>query len=276
MIASLKAVLGIAERKGCAIPAFNVYNMETVMGVAAAAREARSAVIFQVYSRLFANPEAEYLAPVIHRAIEELDVQAAFHLDHGAGIAEVVKALRLGASSVMLDASELPFEDNAAATGKVVELCRPACVSVEGELGHIGSAKDAVMGEFTKVGEAVRYCEQTGVDALAILVGTAHGRYRKAPSLDIRRIRDIREATGIPLVLHGGSGVPDDQIRESIQAGIRKINFGTDLCYAFLDALFGVSREIVGIDTFMKEPVESVKRFALEKIRLLGAEGSDG
>lgn len=273
MLASLNAVLEIAERSGCAIPAFNVYNMETVMGVARAAEEARAAVIFQVYSRLFENPEADYLAPVILRAIEKLSVPAAFHLDHGTGDAAVQKALRLGATGIMRDASALPFEQNVAETRRVVEACRSVSVPVEGELGHVGLAKDGSMGEYTKADEAADYAARTGVDALAILVGTAHGRYKQAPVLDIRRIGEIRAATGLPLVLHGGSGVPDDQIRAAIGAGIRKINFGTDVCYAFLDAVSAVSRDVVAVDLFMKEPIESVKRFALAKIRLLGAEG---
>lgn len=106
-----------------------------------------------------------------------------------------------------------------------------------------------------------------------MLVGTAHGRYKKPPKLDIERIADIKKATGIPLVLHGGSGIPDDQIVSSIKAGIRKINFGTDVCYSFLDGVFGVSRDIVAIDLFMKEPIKAVKAFALSKINLLGAAG---
>jgi tagatose 1,6-diphosphate aldolase GatY/KbaY len=109
------------------------------------------------------------------------------------------------------------------------------------------------------------------VTALAIMVGTAHGRYKKAPELNIRRIAEIKEKVKAYLVLHGGSGVPDDQIREAIKAGIRKVNFGTDLCYAFIDSLFDVPRSIVAVDLFMKEPIENVKRFAISKIDLLGA-----
>lgn len=273
MLASLQTVLDIAERNQCAIPAFNVYNMETVMGVARAAEKARSAVIIQVYSRLLENPEADYLAPVILRAAEMLTVPVAFHLDHGASEKVVRKALSLGATGIMRDASALPFAENVAETRRVVAQCKAAGVSVEGELGHVGTTKDAEMAEYTRVDEAVRYVEETGVSALAILVGTAHGRYQQAPVLDIQRIDDIRRATGIPLVLHGGSGVPDDQIRAAIGAGIRKINFGTDLCYAFLDSVFATSRELVAVDLFMKESIESVSRFAASKIELLGAEG---
>ena len=146
-------------------------------------------------------------------------------------------------------------------------------MEVEGELGHVGSVNDDSMDEFTSVEEAKDFVEKTGVAALAVLVGTAHGRYKKPPKLDIERIAAIKAATKTPLVLHGGSGIPDDQIVASIQAGIRKINFGTDICYSFLDAVFAVSREKIAIDQFMKEPIVSVKKFALEKIALLGASG---
>lgn len=113
---------------------------------------------------------------------------------------------------------------------------------------------------------------ETGVSALAVLVGTAHGRYKKAPKLDIDRIRDIKNAVKIPLVLHGGSGVPDDQLLAAIDAGIRKINFGTDLCYSFLDKVFETSRDKIAIDIFMKDVIKNVSEFAKSKIRLLGAE----
>ncbi len=294
MLVDLKTILGLAEQKHCAIPAFNVYNMETVMGVARAAEAAKAPAIFQVYSRLFENGEAMYLAPTILRAIETLSVPAAFHLDHGAGDGIVQKALRLGATGIMRDASALPFAQNVEETRRVVQMCAPGGgdssrnpsmapdfsnqrrrlgVPVEGELGHIGSAADETMGEYTDPAEAKAYVEQTGVAALAILVGTAHGRYRQAPVLDIERIGAIKAATGVPLVLHGGSGVPDDQIRAAIGAGIRKINFGTDVCYAFLDAVFQTSRDLVAVDLFMKEAVGRVKEFALSKIALLGAGG---
>ena len=128
------------------------------------------------------------------------------------------------------------------------------------------------MGEYTKVDEAEEFVKRTGVSALAILVGTAHGRYKKAPKLDIERIADIKKATGIPLVLHGGSGVPDDQLISAVKAGIRKINFGTDVCYSFLDKVFETSRELIAIDLFMKDSIASVKDFAMSKIKLLGAE----
>lgn len=275
MLTNLNAVLQIAEAKGCAIPAFNVYNGETTMGVLAAAEEANACVILQMYSRLFAGGEAEFIAPSVVAAAQRSRVKAVFHLDHGADDDAVIRALRYGCTGIMRDASSLPFEENVAATRRVVEMCRAVGVPVEGELGHIGVAKEGVSTEYTRADEAAEYVRRTGVDALAILVGTAHGHYKQAPVIAVDRIREIKEATGVPPVLHGGSGVPDEQIRAAIQAGVRKINFGTDVCYSFLDQVFLTSRELFAIDLFMKEPVQAVKRFALEKIRLLGAEGSN-
>ena len=215
------------------------------------------------------------MAPAIVAAAHRSSVKAAFHLDHGASDEAVARALRYGCTGIMRDASALPFAENIAATKRVVDLCHAVGVPVEGELGHIGVAQDGVSTEHTEVDEAVEYVKKTGVDALAILVGTAHGHYKQAPVIAVDRIREIKEATGVPPVLHGGSGVPDEQIVAAIAAGIRKINFGTDICYSFLDQVFETSRELFAIDLFMKGPVRAVKRFALSKIRLLGAEGSN-
>ncbi|MBQ7032456.1 MAG: class II fructose-bisphosphate aldolase [Clostridia bacterium] len=272
MLVNLKEILDIAEKGSFAIPAFNVYNMETVMGIIEAAEALHAPVILQNYSRLFTNGEAYYVAPIVLAAAKKAKVPVCFHLDHGAGYPEVAKAVRYGCTGVMIDASAYPLEQNIAITKTVTDLCQPMDIPVEGELGHVGSVNDAEMGEYTKVDEAIQFVNETSVVALAVMVGTAHGRYKKAPKLDIKRIRDIKEAVRIPLVLHGGSGVPDEEIRASIAAGIRKVNFGTDLCYAFLDKVFETSRDIYAIDMFMKDAVKNVAAFAKDKIKLLGAE----
>ena len=275
MLVSMKTVLDIAERKGCAIPAFNVYNAETALGAIRAAEEAHSCVILQMYSRLFSNFEAEFMMPALVAAAHRAKVRVALHLDHGADLSVVSKALRWGCTGVMRDASTLPFEENVNTLKQVVDIAHAVDVAVEGELGHIGSAKDGVPTDYTRVDEAAEFVRRTGVDALAIMVGTAHGHYKQAPVLAVGRIREIHEAVpGCALVLHGGSGVPDDQIIASVEAGIRKINFGTDVCCSFLDGVFGVSRDIIAVDLFMKEPIEAVKRFCLSKIDLLKAGGS--
>lgn len=273
MLVDFKSILERAQKGGFAIPAFNVYNMETVMGAIAAAEEAHAPVILQAYSRLFHNEEGYFLAPIVLAAAQQASVPVCFHIDHGAGEFEVTRALRYGVSGAMIDASALPYEENVALTRRVVKTAAAVGVQVEGELGHIGSVNDNAMDEFTNPAQAADFAQKTGVAALAVLVGNAHGRYKKPPKLDIARIAEICEATGhLPLVLHGGTGIPDDQIVAAVKAGIRKINFGTDVCYSFLDAVFATSRDKVAIDLFMKDAIAAVKAFALTKIRLLGAE----
>ena len=273
MLVGLKDILNLAEEGSFAIPAFNVYNMETVMGVIQAAEEKKAPVIIQAYSRLFTEGEARFLAPIVLEAAKSASVPVCFHIDHGAGKQEIIRAIRYGCSSVMIDASALDYEENVKLTKEIVEYAQYNGMEVEGELGHVGSVNDTSMDEFTVPEDAKDFVEKTGVSALAVLVGTAHGRYKKPPKLDIARIAAIKEAAQIPLVLHGGSGIPDDQIIASIEAGIRKINFGTDVCYSFLDAVFEVSRDKIAVDVFMKEPIASVKAFACSKIDLLGATG---
>lgn len=274
MLVSLQEILAIAEKGGFAVPAMNVYNMETVMGVIAAAEESRAPIIIQSYSRLFSNEEGYYIAPIILAAAKKATVPVCFHLDHGAGIPEVTRAMRYGATGIMIDKSTLPMEENIAITKSVVDSCAAIGIGVEGEIGHVGVAAngDEQTTEFTTVEEAKTFVEGTGVCALAIAVGTAHGRYKKTPTLGIERIAEIHAETNVHLVLHGGSGVPDDQIKDAIKAGIRKINFGTDLCYSFLDQVFATSRDKIAIDLFMKDAIENVKKFAKSKIKLLGAE----
>ena len=273
MLCDIKELLDEAKKEGYAVPAFNVYNLETALGVAEAAKELHAPVIFQVYSRLFEQGTGEYLAPSVLEVIRRLSVPAAFHLDHGSGETAVMRAVRAGASGIMIDASLKPLEENIKATRQIVELCSAVGISVEGELGHIGSTKDEAASSYTEVEEAVQYVEETGIAALAVMIGTAHGKYKQAPRLNIQRAGEISRAAGIPLVLHGGSGVPDDQVRAAVEAGIAKVNFGTDVCCSFLDSVFGVSRDIIALDLFMKEPIEAVKKFAASKIRLLGADG---
>lgn len=194
------------------------------------------------------------------------------HLDHGAGIPQVLRALRLGCTGIMIDASTQPLEKNIEATRRAVEICGECGVFVEGELGHVGGTADEKMSDFTDVDEAERFAKETGVAAMAVMVGTAHGVYKSAPVLDIERIRTIHQRTGLPLVLHGGSGVPDDQVKMAVAAGVRKMNFATDLVYAFFNSVYAKNGKIQAMDVFMQEPVESIRQYAIRKIQLLGAD----
>ena len=275
MLVGLKDILALAEKDGYCIPAFNVYNIETAKGVMNAAEKLRSPVILQFYSRLVTSKVAQDVAPIIVDMANKATVPVCFHLDHGAGECEVVRSLRMGMTGIMIDASMEELEGNIEKTKNIVRICDYVDVGVEGELGHIGKAADGdenVVTEYTRPDEAKKYVEETGVCALAVMVGTAHGRYKKAPVLDIERIKEIKKATNVSLVLHGGSGVPDEQIQAAIKAGVRKMNFSTDLCYSFLDACRERDKSIVGIDLFMTEPIQKVQEFAEKKIKVLGAE----
>ena len=269
---NLKDILDIAEKGNFAIPAFNVYNLETLMGVVNAAKETQAPVILQMYSRLFDTDTGKFMAPVIREMLNDLKTPVAFHLDHGVGMPEIMRAIRLGTTGVMLDVSTLPFEENIKITKEAVALAKEAGVGFEGELGHIGSTKDEKWADYTEVSDAVKYVDETGLDALAIMVGTAHGKYAKAPKLAIDRIEEIHNNTKAHLVLHGGSGVPDDQIKASIKAGIRKINFGTDVCCSFIEGYKNIDPYSAPLDVVMAKASDSVKEFALEKIKLLGAD----
>ena len=276
MLVNLEYVLDLAEKGNFAIPAFNVYNMESVMGVLKAAEEMRAPIIMQVYPRLMKEETGYFLSPVIIAAAKKATVPVCFHLDHGPSELETTRSIRYGATGIMLDGSTLPFEENIALTKRVVETCSYAGVQVEGELGHVGATSDADMDEFTTPEDAKKFVEETGVSCLAVAVGTAHGRYKKPPKIDIDRIKAIREATNnVALVLHGGSGVPDEEIQKAVKAGIRKMNFATDICYAFLDTCLEELQKpdrAIAIDTFMKKPIEAVKEFCISRIKLVSAD----
>ena len=277
MLVNLRKIISLAEEGGYCVPAFNVYNTETVMGVIKAAEEQRAPVIIQVYPRLINEEVGYFLAPAILAAAKKATVPVCFHLDHGPSENTAVRALYWGATGIMYDGSVHPFEENVATTKHIVDICDAIDVGVEGELGHIGSVNDDAMDEFTNPDEAAEFVKRTGVTCLAVLIGNAHGHYKKPPKLDIERVKEIRKATGgIPLVLHGGSGIPDEEVKAAIKAGVRKMNIGTDVCCAFadgtLESLNDPNRSIA-VDLFMKKPIDAVKALAVSKIKLVGAEG---
>lgn len=277
MLVTLQEIIGSAKSGGFCIPAFNVYNVETIIGVINAAEQEKAPVIMQVYPRLVNEQVGYYIAPVVLAAAKRTSVPVCFHLDHGPSESEVIKMLRFGASGIMIDGSTHSFEDNINLTKSVVDICKNVGVGVEGELGHIGSVNDDSMEEFTDPKQAAEFVEKTGVTCLAVLIGNAHGHYKKEPKLDIERVKEISKATNnTPLVLHGGSGIPDDQVKAAIKAGICKMNIGTDVCCAFangaLSELNNKNRSIA-VDLFMKPSIEAVKDLAVSKIRLCGADG---
>lgn len=276
MLVTLQDIIAMAEEGNYCVPAFNIYNLETMMGILDAAEELKAPVIMQLYPRLINEEVGFYLSPAALAAAHKAKVPVCLHLDHAAQKEEVYKSLRWGYTGIMQDGSSLSYEENVALTRSTVEMCATVGVGVEGEIGHVGFAYEETMGDFTDPAEAKDFVEKTGVCCLAVLVGNAHGHYKKEPKLDIQRIKDIREACGVPLVLHGGSGIPDDQVKAAIASGMRKMNIGTDVCCAFADGtketLADPNRSLAP-DVFMKKAIASVKALATDKIRLCGADG---
>jgi fructose-bisphosphate aldolase class II len=275
---SLAEILADAGRGCYAVPAFNCYNAETVDAVFAAAEAARSPVIVQVYNRLFHSNDAANVAVCAVAAASKSKLPVALHLDHGAGEMEVLRAIRLGYTSVMIDGSELGFEANIEKTATITRLAAHVGVSVEAELGHVGRADQEMdRSAFTDPDEAAEFVSRTKVDALAVMVGSAHGTYKVEPKLDIARIAAIKAKTGVPLVLHGGSGIPDVEIRAAVAAGIRKINVATDVCQAFYSAFRGLPADDPAfakpLDVFMKLVKERLSAFMADRIAAFGSGG---
>jgi len=231
-----------AEAGGYAVGAFNCNNMEIVQAIIAAAEAERAPVIMQASQGAIKYAGIEYIAVMVKTAAERSFVPVALHLDHGTSFEQVMQCIRAGFSSVMIDGSRHPLDGNIALTRKVVEAARAVGISVEAELGRIGGAEDDItVGEreafFTDPGEAGVFVRETGVDSLAVSIGTAHGQYRGTPELDFPRLKKIKEEVKIPIVLHGSSGVPDESIREAVRLGVRKVNIDTNIREAFTAAV---------------------------------------
>ena len=224
-----------AQAGGYAVGAFNMHSDETAQALVRAAEKAESPVFLQVGRAIVPHMGVRAAAELTRRAAAESDAELVLHLDHGP-YEEVLEAIQLGFGSIMYDGAHLPFEENIRTTRHVVQVAHSFGIPVEAELGKIPDADEEVdwQSYYTDVAEAERFVKETGVDWLAISVGIVHGVPLSTPQpLDIQRIRDIRDATGIPLVLHGASGVPDDEIRAAMGAGVAKFNADTDLRHAF-------------------------------------------
>jgi fructose-bisphosphate aldolase class II len=307
MFASGREVLGRALSGGYAVGAFNFNNLEGLQAIVLAAGEARSPVIVQTSEGAIQYAGLASLAALARAAAEEASVPLVLHLDHGKGLETIERCLDAGYSSVMIDASDLPLEENIARTAEVVRLARPYGASVEAELGRLKGVEDLVSVEerdavLVDPEEAVRFVRETGIDYLAPAVGTAHGafKFKGAGVLDLERLERVRRGTGIPLVLHGASavpewvvaeatrygakikgarGVPDEQVRSAISRGVAKVNVDTDLRLAGVGALRRVlserpeefdPRKIYG-------PARSaMQRIVREKMALFGSEGRAG
>lgn len=269
-----------AQKNKYAVGAFNVNNMEIIQAIMAAAEELNSPVILQASQGGLKYAGVEYIAALGKLAANSSKVPVALHLDHGTDFEQVMQCIRHGFSSVMIDGSRFPLEENIAFTKRVVEIAHMVGVSVEAELGKIGGTEDHITvseedATFTDPMEAKRFVEETGVDSLAIAVGTAHGVYQGEPKIDFDRIEAIRKAIDIPLVLHGSSGVPEESLKRAIELGISKINIDTDIRATFARTVKEYllenpdqidPRKILGPAT------ETMKQTIMEKMKIFGSD----
>ena len=230
MLVNLKEILAIAEERKCAVGAFNTPNLECLIAVIDAAEKLGTPVIiFQAELHENISP-LEKIGPVMVQAAEKAGVPVCVQLDHGETLDYIERSLEIGFTGIMYDGSLLPYEENLMNTKKAVAMARSFNAGVEAELGAMPSREgvEAASGPvYTDPAQAEKFCRETGIDALAPSFGTAHGIYKAKPMLDFERVRIISEKTGLPLVMHGGSGVSEDDFRRAIRAGIRKINYYT-------------------------------------------------
>ncbi len=276
MLVNLNDVLKQAQKEHYGVGLFNTTDTDMLEAVIAAAEELRSPVIIGTAEVLLPNGELKLIAPSILAAAKRATVPVVMHYDHGLTFDRCMEALSLGFSSVMFDGSAGGYEENVAATREMVKICHSLGVSVEGEIGHVGQAAtgdDQLTDMYTTPEEAVAYVQATGVDALAVAIGTAHGVYKKKPQLNLERLCAIRKSLDTPLVLHGGSGLSDDDFRNTVRDGIAKVNIFTDLCLAGNAAMqAGLS---AGEDylTIRNRKVETIKETVMNKMRLFGCAG---
>ncbi|MFZ3170976.1 MAG: class II fructose-1,6-bisphosphate aldolase [Carboxydocellales bacterium] len=270
-----------AEEGGYAVGAFNCNNMEIVQAIIAAAEAERSPVIMQASQGAIKYAGLEFITSMAKVAAESATVPVALHIDHGTSFEQVMQCIRSGFSSVMIDGSKLPLNENIAITKKVIDVAHAVGVSVEAELGKIGGTEDDIHVDakdafFTNPEEARIFVQETGVDALAIAIGTAHGQYKGIPELDFPRLEKIRSLVNCPIVLHGSSGVPDEAIKKAITLGVRKVNIDTNIREAFVEAC----RQVLNKDAKEIDPRkvlgparDAATAVIREKIRVFGSNG---
>lgn len=281
MLMNMEKLLKVAKEKNFAVPAFNISDYAMLNAVVSMSEKERAPLILAIHPDELSHIGAEMLRAMIEKA-RNASIPVCVHLDHGSNFAQVMTAIRGGFTSVMIDGSCLPFEENIAICKKVVEAAHAVDVSVEGELGTIGSVDaEAETGAntivYTNPDDAVKFVQETGVDTLAIAIGTSHGLYPKdrLPKLDLELLKRIKARVHVPLVLHGGSGNPDAEISQSVDLGINKINISSDIKAAYYTKM----RQVL-TNTSLREPntieppcMEAMNGVVSHKIRLFKADG---
>lgn len=274
-----RALLLNAQKAGYAVGAFNIENMEMAQAVIEAAQEAKAPVILQTTPGTLKYASPAVFAGMVAALARGAMVPVALHLDHGNSYELALAALEAGYTSVMIDGSALSLEDNIRLTRRVVEVAAPLGIPVEAELGKVGGKEDDLTADQdtnTNPQEAVRFVLETGIDSLAVAIGTAHGFYVGTPVLDKARLAEIRKLVPIPLVLHGASGLSEADVRDCIALGICKVNFATELRAAFTDGVkqaLAAAPDLYDPKKMGAKARDNVRRLVIEKIKMCGSDG---
>jgi fructose-bisphosphate aldolase class II/tagatose 1,6-diphosphate aldolase GatY/KbaY len=268
---TLKDKLQSLSEENKAILATNFYNYETLKGIVNAVNNRGDSIILQLSESSIRYMGLKTAMAMARACIAEEGINAWLHLDHGKDVALAKECIDAGFDSVMIDGSHLPFEENVKITRQVVEMAKPKGINVEAELGYVAKLGQEQRFEYTKPEDAANFIEQTGVDALAVAIGSAHGFYKKEPKLAIGALRKIYDVTSVPLVLHGGSGIPHPQIVEAIRNGITKINLATEIKDIFMRTLKGVLNETDEIDLRLVFPnaINAVSDLIDNKLKMI-------
>ena len=267
-----------AQKGGYAVGAFNVENMEMVKAVIAAAEELHAPVMLQTTPSTVKYGSLDTYFGIVAAEAKKAAVPVCLHLGHGSSFDLAVQAIKAGYTSVMIDGSHESFEDNVAVSKKVVDAAKACGIPVEAELGKVGGKEDDLEADAdtnTDPAEAKEFVERTGVSSLAIAIGTAHGFYAGTPVLDKERVSEIRKVVSVPLVLHGASGLSDDDVKECVERGMCKVNFATELRVAYTDAGKKLLEEKP--DTFDPKKLgivgmEAVKNLVMERMKVCGCD----
>lgn len=278
-ILSTREMLNKAKKEGYAVPAFNIHNLETFQVVAQTAAELRSPVIIAGTPGTISYAGGEYLVSMAKVASKKYDIPIAIHLDHFEEKEEIKNYVDIGFKSTMIDASHEDYENNIKIVKEIVEYAHKYDATVEAELGRLGGAEDDLVVEakdamYTNPDQAREFVEKTGIDSLAIAIGTAHGLYEGEAKLDFERLKEIREKVDVPLVLHGASDVPDELVKEAIRCGISKVNVATDLKIPFSDAVkkyFAENPKANDPRKYMTPGKEAMKKIVEHKILVCGS-----
>lgn len=277
MYTTSKEMINAAKRGGYAVPAFNFENLEMVQAIIAAAEEMKSPVMLQTTPSTVKYLTLRQAYAMVKAEADAASVPVALHLDHCESYEGVCDALDAGYSSVMIDASKLDFEENIAVTKKTVDTAHAKGVTVEAELGTVGGKEDGHSASiaYTDPDEALDFFKRTGVDIFAVAIGTAHGFYKGEPKLDFDLLQKLAGIIEAPLVLHGGSGIPDEMIRRTVELGICKVNFATELRAAMTKAVRAALTDdgIIDPKKFMGPGRAAVKELCIHKIKLCGSDG---